>query len=63
MVLEAQISESGSVGKVDILIPAGAGFDENAVDAVVRWKYQPLTVNGKPTPFVTTITVNYSFSH
>src|SRR5262249_311513 len=32
VVLEAQISESGSVGKVDILIPAGAGFDENAVD-------------------------------
>jgi TonB family protein len=62
VVLEAQVSESGSVDKVEVVIPAGAGFDESAVDAVVRWKYRPLVINGKATPFVTTITVNYSFS-
>jgi TonB family protein len=61
-IFEAQVSETGSVDKLEILIPAGAGFDESGADAVARWKYEPLVVNGKPTPFLTTITVNYAFS-
>jgi TonB family protein len=62
VILEAQILETGSVGKLEIIFPAGAGFDENAMDAVSHWKYQPLIVGGKPTPFMLTITVNYAFS-
>jgi hypothetical protein len=42
-----------AVGKLEIIFPAGAGFDENAMDAVSHWKYQP---------FMLTITVNYAFS-
>jgi len=42
--------------------PAGAGFDDDAVEAVSQWKYKPTTIDGKPVCVITTITVNYAFS-
>jgi TonB family protein len=62
VVLEAEINETGDVANISIIQPAGAGFDESAVDAVSQWKYKPTTLNGNPVKVVTTITVNYAFS-
>ena len=57
----AEITETGDIGSLMILDPAGAGFDENAADAVYKWKYSPTLVDGKPVRVVTAITVNYEF--
>jgi protein TonB len=62
VVLEAEINESGDVANLTIIKPAGAGFDESAVDAVSQWKYKPAILDGKPVPVVTTVTVNYQFA-
>jgi TonB family protein len=62
VVLEAEINESGDIDNLTIVQPAGAGFDESAIEAVSQWKYTPTLLNGKPVRVVTTITVNYQFS-
>ena len=62
VVLEAVINETGDVGNLVIINPAGAGFDESAVDAVSQWKYKPTLLQGQPVCVVTTITVNYAIS-
>jgi TonB family protein len=61
VVFRAEISERGEVENLMILTPAGAGFDENAAEAVYQWKYTPQTLDGNPVQVITTITVNYSF--
>ena len=62
VVLEAVINETGDVANLVIINPAGAGFDESAVDAVSQWKYKPTLLQGQPVCVVTTITVNYAIS-
>jgi outer membrane biosynthesis protein TonB len=37
-------------------------LDEAAVDAVREWRYEPLLLNGEPTPFVLTVTVSFSLA-
>ena len=61
VMFKAEISEKGDVENLMILSPAGAGFDENAAEAVSRWKYSPHLLNGTPTRVITMITVNYTF--
>ena len=60
--LSVEINETGDVENISIVGPAGAGFDESAVEAVSQWKYSPTLLDGKPVRVVTTITVNYKFS-
>jgi TonB family protein len=60
--LSVEINETGNVENINIVGPAGAGFDENAVEAVSQWKYSPTLLDGKPVRVLTTITVNYKFS-
>jgi TonB family protein len=61
VILEAEINEAGDVGDIIIVQPAGAGFDENAIEAVSQWKYKPTMLDGKSVKVLTTITVNYQF--
>jgi TonB family protein len=61
VILEVEINETGDVGNISIVQPAGAGFDENAIDAVSQWKYKPTMLEGRPVKVVTTVTVNYEF--
>jgi protein TonB len=35
-------------------------FDESAMEAVKQWRYQPLLLNGEPTGFILTVTVNFN---
>jgi TonB family protein len=35
-------------------------LDQPAVRAVEQWRYEPLLLNGTPTPFVLTVTVSFS---
>ena len=35
-------------------------LDEAAIEAVKQWRYSPLVLNGVPTPFVLSVTLNFS---
>lgn len=56
VILEARVGADGVVQSARVLrsIPL---LDEAAIAAVRQWRYQPLLLNGAPTPFVLTVTV------
>lgn len=58
VILEAKVDVKGSVENVKVLqsIPA---LDQAAIDAVRQWAYEPLVLDGKPTPVIFTVTVRF----
>lgn len=58
VILEATVDEDGVVNDVRVL-RSHAVLDASAVDAVRQWRYEPLMLNGLPTPFVLTVTVSF----
>jgi periplasmic protein TonB len=59
VILEATVDTEGRVTDVRILRSIGF-LDKAAINAVQQWRYAPLTLNGMPTPFVLTVTLNFS---
>ena len=59
VILEATVDRSGAVMDARVLRSHGI-LDEAAVRAVEQWRYEPLLLNGMPTPFVLTVTVSFS---
>lgn len=59
LILEAEVGPDGRVRAVKVL-RGHPLFDESAMVAVRRWRYQPLLLNGVPTPFLVTVTVNFN---
>jgi TonB family protein len=59
VVLEIDIDEKGVVGNISVKQGAGHGFDEAAVEAAKRWKWQPATNDGAPVP--SRVTYAYKF--
>ncbi len=59
VILEITVNEAGRVTNVNVLRSLGL-LDQAAVDAVKQWQYSPLMLNGIPTPFIVTVTVNFS---
>jgi TonB family protein len=57
--LQVDISETGAVTDVQVLAPAGHGFDEAAVAAVRQFEFSPAEVDGVPAPV--RITYAYQF--
>jgi len=60
IILEATVDASGRVQDVTLLRSSPL-FDQAAVDAVKQWSYRPLLLNGVPTPFIVTVTLNFHF--
>ena len=60
VVLDAIIHPDGTIGDIRILQPLSPLFDRAAIAAVKQWQYTPLVLNGIPTPFVLTVTFNFS---
>ena len=60
IILEATVDATGHVQEVRVLRSAPL-FDEAAVEAVKQWAYRPLLLNGVPTPFIVTVTLNFHF--
>jgi TonB family protein len=59
VILILEIDEEGTVAKVSI--QSGHPFlNEAAIDAVKRWKYQPILLSGEPVPAVATVTVIFN---
>jgi protein TonB len=59
VILEVIVDEQGGVRDVTVLRSVGA-LDRAAIEAVKQWQYTPLVLNGIPTPFVVTVTLNFS---
>ncbi|HEX6216652.1 MAG TPA: energy transducer TonB [Vicinamibacterales bacterium] len=61
VILEATVDASGAVRETRVL-RSHSVLDQAATDAVRQWRYEPLLLNGKPTPFVLTVTVSFSLA-
>jgi periplasmic protein TonB len=59
VILEAIVDEDGLVQEVRVLRSVKY-LDEPAVEALKRWRYEPLTLNGVRMPFVLTVTMTFS---
>ena len=59
VILEAEVDTRGFVKNVKVL-RGHPLFDEAAMLAVKQWRYQPLLLNGEPTGFILTVTVNFN---
>lgn len=61
VILEATVDEKGNVDDVRVL-RSQAIFDEAAMEALKQWRYEPLVFNGRPTPFVLTVTLSFNLN-
>jgi protein TonB len=60
VILEATVNVEGCVESVKVLRTRHPLLDKAAKDALMQWRYSPLVLNGIPTPFVLTVTFNFS---
>lgn len=61
VILEATVSEDGTVADVRILRSAHPMLDREAEIALRQWRYSPLDLNGTHVPFVLTVTLSFFF--
>lgn len=59
VILEVMTDREGKVMKIKILKSESSLLNHAAVDAVKQWRYEPLILEGKPTPVIFTITVRF----
>ena len=59
VILEATVNEQGEVTDVTVLRPILV-LDEAAIKAVKQWRYQPLILNGQPSPFILVVTLTFT---
>jgi TonB family protein len=48
VLLSLIVGRDGAPRDIKIVMPLGGGLDENAINAVKTWKFDPATKNGKP---------------
>jgi TonB family protein len=60
VILEATVGTDGCVESVRVLRSQHPLFDHASVVALKQWQYTPLVLNGIATPFVLTVTFNFS---
>ena len=60
VILEAVVGTDGCVESVRILRSRHLLLDKASEEALLQWRYSPLVLNGIPTPFVLTVTFNFS---
>ncbi len=60
-VLNMTVNESGLPEDIQVLRPAGFGLDDNAVQTVRAWKFDPAKLDGKAVKVVVEVEVNYRF--
>ena len=63
VILRFTVTESGSVANPEVLRSEPPGvFDRAATRAVLRWKYQPQIVDGKPAAVVSFTRINFEMA-
>ncbi len=58
VILEAHVDTHGRVADVQVL-RGNPLLDDAALAAVRQWRYRPLLLNGEPTEFILTVTMNF----
>jgi periplasmic protein TonB len=58
VILEVTVATTGRVQSLKVLQSSGV-FDAAAATAVRQWQYSPLMLNGRPTSFVVTVSVQF----
>jgi TonB family protein len=53
------VDPNGSMRDIEIAKPCGAGFDEQAMEAVSKWRFRPATKDGTPVPVRIAIDVDF----
>ena len=59
VVVEVVIDSTGVITTVNLLRPAGRGFDEAAIACVNRWRFHPAQKDGRPVAVYASIEVNF----
>jgi TonB family protein len=57
--LSLVVDEDGSPSEIKVSRSLGRGLDENAIDAVKQWRFQPGLKDGKPVRVIANIEVNF----
>ncbi|HVN82708.1 MAG TPA: energy transducer TonB [Terriglobia bacterium] len=60
VVLDVTVNEQGKVSATKTKESADPSLENAAIDAVKQWEFEPLKMDGKPTAFITTITLNFA---
>jgi TonB family protein len=55
----AEIGPDGLAHNISVKKPLGMGLDEEAIEAIEQWKFQPGTIDGQPVTVAATIEVNF----
>jgi periplasmic protein TonB len=58
VLLEVRVDETGAV-TVQKVVRGHALLDDEAIPAVRQWRYAPFVLDGRPTPLVQTVLVNF----
>ncbi len=59
VMLSCIVGTGGTAEDIHVVKSAGTVFDANAIDAVMRWRFNPGTLNGVPVTVRATIEVNF----
>ncbi len=62
VIVRAVILEDGTVGEIEVLQcnRPGVGFEEAAIDAITRWRYEPARLYGEPIDVYFTVMVEFT---
>jgi len=63
VLLQIVVNEKGKAVDIAVLSPVGFGLDENAIDAVKKWEFEPGKKSGEPVPTWANIEVNFRLDH
>jgi TonB family protein len=61
ILLQLVVDEEGAATQIEVLRPLGFGLDENAVNAVLQWRWRPGTRNDKPVKVASKVEVNFQY--
>ena len=59
VILRIMVNEEGLVERFLVMKSESGLLNQPAIDAVKEWKYEPLLIEGKPTPVVFNVTVTF----
>jgi len=60
VVLNIVIDKAGKISRIRLERPLGLGLDENAMEGVKRWRFNPATRNGQPVAVEMNIEVSFN---
>lgn len=60
--LDVVVSKTGDVENIRIMKSLRGDYDQAAIDAVRKWRWEPYRVNGAPIEVLTTISITYSLA-